>query len=261
MKQLSIFLMAVFLASDMAAMADSEVPRPIRLINLDTPVTLGRGVLSFLGDVRIFGAQEDVTYGTLQLGYGLHDDFDMMLRGSLAETKGFAGPGFTIRHGGTDVELLGKWRPRSYPHAAFTLGLSAPDTPAQNSVYLTAQALYQRPLGSHVVAHFAAKGVFVKDDPIVGIGGGGSLRLSDTLQLVADITGIVSGNNTRSVFTGGKMRREVWGFALRFRPHSNSNDLTVDVGVTNGTGGTTGFSLTPGLSGSAAVYVSLACRR
>jgi hypothetical protein len=246
-----------------AAQPDDEEDRLShdRLINLDTPATPARGVLTFRGDLRIFGAEEDLTYGTLQLGYGLRDNLQLMLRAGVAGEKDFTGPGFTIRHGGTDVELLAKWRPPNYPYWALALGVSIPSTPAQNGVNLTTQLLYQRPLGSNVIVSFVPKAVFVKDNPIVGIGGGMSVRLNDMVEVVGDITGIVSGNNTRSVLTGDRIRGEVWGVALRFAPRAASHGLTVDLGVTNGTGGTTGLSVTPGLSGSAAIYLSLTWRR
>ena len=245
------------------AQQNSDAGRPLgdRLINLDTPAMPPRGAVAFGGDLRVFGAQEDTTYGTLQLGYGLQDTVELLLRAGYAGTQEFAGSGFTIRHGGHDAELLAKLRTPQHPDWAVELGVSAPNTPAQNGTYLTTQFLYQRPLGSRATLVFVPKAVFVKDNPLIAIGGGASVRLGNTLQVIGDITGLVSGDNTRSIFSGDKQRGEVWGLALRFTSRSASHDVMVDLGVTNGIGGTTGFSLTPGLSGSAAVYLSILLRR
>src|SRR5579871_3826272 len=131
-----------------------------RLINLDTLAIPPRGALAFAGDFRVFGAQEDAAYGTLQLGYGLQSNIELLLRAGYAGAGAFAGPGFTIRHGGHDFELLTKLRASRHSDLAIELGVSAPDTPAQDGAYLTAQLLYRRPLGSCAALYFVPKAVF-----------------------------------------------------------------------------------------------------
>ena len=150
-------------------------------------------------------------HGTLQLGYGLRDNLPVMLRAGLASRESFGGPGFTIRHGGTDLELLAKWCPQTNARWAAEMGVSFPSAPAQDGVNLTALWLYSRALGDRLSLYLAPRAVFVEDNPIVGIGGGAYVRLTDTLEVIGDFTEIVAGDNTRSVYTGDKVRGEVWG--------------------------------------------------
>ena len=55
------------------------------------------------------------------------------------------------------------------------------------------------------------------------------------------------------------MRRDVYGAAVRFG--AADGRWNVDLGYANGTGSTTGFSLTPGLGGSGAFYIAFTARR
>src|SRR5437762_388078 len=65
---------------------DNEAPpRAERLINLDTPVVPMAKTWSFGGDIRFFRAQEDLTYGTIQLGYGLKEGIGVYVRGAFGE--------------------------------------------------------------------------------------------------------------------------------------------------------------------------------
>lgn len=255
-------LLSVLMVSGMSPLlaqptvaADSVLPE--RGINLDTPASPRTGDGSVLLDVRSFGSVESNTSGTLQLGYGVRDNLEVVLRGVLAAKKDFTGAGFTIRHGGTDIELMAKMRPPKSPNWAGTLGLSYPQTTAPSQTFVTTQLLYERPVGRIVTIQFAPKGVFGGSRSLVGIGGGARVRLGGSLELVGDITGIVSGNNTNSVLTGATTRSEVWALGLRYRPAKAKREFCVDLAVTNGLGGTTAMSMTPGLSGSAAVMLGV----
>jgi hypothetical protein len=235
-----------------------------RTVNLDSPTVTARSTTRLAGDVRLFGASEDLTYINLELGYGLRDNLELILRGAVGDVRTYSGSGFTIRHGGHDVELALKvgLRPSSERSAGTLLvGLSAPQTPAQNSVYPTLQLLSAFAVGSRTTLHFVPKAVFVEDDPIIGIGGGVTVRPGGAVDLTADLTGLISGNSTYSLISGKRTRGEVWGVMLRHRSVSSSGELAVELGVTNGIGRTTGFSLTPGLGGSAAVVLGLTWQR
>jgi hypothetical protein len=52
---------------------------------------------------------------------------------------------------------------------------------------------------------------------------------------------------------------DVYGAALRYL--TNNGTVAVDLGWTNGTGFTTGSSLTPGLGNSSAFYITLNFKR
>lgn len=232
-----------------------------RLVNLDTPGESVRGGVRFTGELRVFGASEDMLYGNLQLGYGASPSLEIVLRATLAERKTFNGDGFGIRHGGTDVELLGRLRSPRYPDWALEIGFSSAGTAAQDDLFLTAQALYQRGIGPRTTFFLAPKAVFIDSNALIGIGGGVAVRLAEGLEAVGDITGLVSGDNTYSVHSGGRTRGEVWGAALRYAPPRGNRDLVLELGVTNGLGVTTGMSMTPGLGGSAAVVLGATWRR
>ena len=52
----------------------------------------------------------------------------------------------------------------------------------------------------------------------------------------------------------------MWGIALRLKPTDDGRNRTIELGITNALGGTTGMSLTPGLGGSVAGFVAYGCR-
>ena len=66
-------------------------------------------------------------------------------------------------------------------------------------------------------------------------------------------------NRKQTRHNGNRKHRDVYGGALRFS--SSNGRVALDVGYANGTGRTTGTSLTPGLGGSGAFYVSLRVSR
>lgn len=245
------------------ARAQDEPPRlpPGRLINLDTPAIVEPRTFAFAADLRVFGSREDNVYGAVEARYGLRERIEVLLRFVGGEQKAFFGPGFRINYGGRDFEAAVKYQLEELPNAAVMVGFSAPRTPAQKEVVATAQFLYHRELGSRATVYFTPKAVFVEDNPLVGIGGGASVRISDDLEAVGDITGLVAGNNTRSIFTGAKQRREVWGVVVRYTPFREQDHFSVSVGATNGMGLTTGTSLTPGLGGSTAFTLGITYRR
>jgi hypothetical protein len=251
----------LLLSLSLAASAQERDPE-IRdsLINLESPTTPARHTFLLHGDGRVFGGHENTAYGTLQVRYGLQDNLEVALRGAVGGDKTFTGPGFTIRHGGHDFEVTVKYRlPRS-PHAALMVGISAPDTPSQNGVYGTSQLLFEHPVGTNTTLYFTPKAVFVPR-PIVGIGGGVRVRMSRSVQFVGDVTGIVIGDNTHDTITGSLQQDLLYGVGLRFTSHSPARDLVIDIGFTNTLGGTTGFSLTPGLGGSGAFMIGLTLQR
>lgn len=250
-------------AGTVTVRAQDEPPRlpPGRLINLDTPTVVAPKTFEFAADLRVFGSREDNVYGAIEARYGLQEQIEVLLRFVGGVQKTFFGPGFRMNYGGRDFEAAVKYRFEELPHAAVMVGFSAPRTPAQKEVVATAQFLYHRELGSRTTIYFTPKAVFVEDNPLVGIGGGASVRISDNLEAVGDIAGIVAGNNTRSIFTGAKQRREVWGVVIRYTPFREQDHLSVSVGATNGMGITTGTSLTPGLGGSTAFTLGITYRR
>jgi hypothetical protein len=210
--------------------------------------------------LRFFGSKQDGVFADLRLDYGLVTGLAAALRGTAGPRRVYGGGLFTIRHGGCDAELLLRYMPPGTQRCAVEIGVSLADTPAQKDLFPTVQLLHARDLGSGLTLNLAPRAVFIEDNTLVGIGGGLALRLTDTGELVADATAIVHGDNTYSTSTGARARRAVWGVALRMMPSGGDRHRTIEIGVTNALGGTTGMSLTPGLGGSLAGYASYGCR-
>ncbi|NLI01074.1 MAG: hypothetical protein GX446_16450 [Chthonomonadales bacterium] len=230
------------------------------VLNLDAPGCPDPGKTVWSGGVRIFGSKQDAKFGDLRLDYGVREGLALTLRGTAGERRTFVAPSFAIHHGGNDAELLLRYMPPQTPRCALEIGVSYADTPAQKDTFPTVQLLHQRPLSSTITLLLAPRAVFIEDNTLVGIGGGLAWKINDTGELVADVTGIVHGDNTYNTHTGERVRRAVWGVALRMRPENGDRQTTIDLGITNALGGTTGMSLTPGLGGSLAGFVAFGCR-
>ncbi|MEZ0327009.1 MAG: hypothetical protein ACAH95_14005 [Fimbriimonas sp.] len=207
-------------------------------------------------DFRAFSGREDLVYTGLGINYGLGNGLEGILRGSFAPNRTTG----LVRHGGSDVELAVKLRPQSgsSPYAVL-IGVALPNTSTQTKAVATAGLMAG--FGNEKIAGYLnPRAVFLDRNTLVGIGIGGSARLDKNLRLIADVTALVSGENTRDTATGQRLRRTIYGAALRYTASANY-DFTIDLGVANGTGSTTGFGLTPGLNNSAAVFLALTIRR
>jgi hypothetical protein len=234
-----------------------------RLATLETPGTVSSRQLEPAASVRFFNQPEGITYAGLSLRYGLRPNLEVGLRAETGATRSLATSGGTLRYGGQDVELFAKYDHGSYAGMRLggLVGVSVPNTPAQNQAALTLGASATGSVARNLDLTLNPRAVFLDDNTIVGVGIGGVYRVTDKIHVVGDWTGIVSGDNTRSVVTGARKRGDLWGAALRLTAPSGTDRVELDLGYTNATGGTTGFSLTPGLGDSAAFYVALRVRR
>jgi len=240
--------------------ADEETPPVGPCLNLDLPAAPEPGKTAVAAAVRIFGSKQDGVFADLRLDYGIRDGLAATLRGVSGPRKAYSGSSFTISHGGNDAELLLRYMPPQTPRCAIEVGVSYADTPAQKDVFPTVQLLHRHELGSVLTLVLAPRAVFIDDNTLIGIGGGLAWKLTDTGEIVADVTAIVRGDNTYNTHTGERARRAVWGVGLRMTPEGGDRETVIVIGVSNALGGTTGMSLTPGLGGSLAGYVSLGCR-
>ena len=235
-----------------------------RLVNVESATTTLKGSVSVGADVRFFDHPEEITYASAELRYGFMSNLELGIRGTAGGTRAFTtSSGPTVFHGGHDAELFGKYHVGTFgPVNVSALGgISFPNTPAQGSSAGTVSGIAAMRFGERITGYLNPRAVFVSGNSIVGIGVGGSVRVADNLHLVGDWTGIVSGDNTRSTADGSRIRRDVWGVALRFSHPSESYSVDVDLGWGNATGPTTGFSLTPGLGDASGLYVALRAHR
>jgi hypothetical protein len=240
---------------------EGEAKGPPRLVGVESPGPVperGRWTLSL--DGRFFGGVEDRVFGSGELVYGCSGTMELGVRGSYSDRGALVGPSFTIHHGGTDVEGFLRYRPAEYPGTSLQVGVAFPDTPAQRGAFVTVGGTAERALGSHVRLVLHPRIVFV-ERPIVGIGAGVSVKLSDRVEVVGDGTAVINGWNTYSVATGRTRAQPLWSGGVRVSLGGEGQGMWLTAGVTNALGATTGFGLSPGLGGSASAYVGLTVRR
>lgn len=226
-----------------------------KLVNMDTGAIPALNVVRLSNYGRFFGGNESLVYTGLQIDTGLAASWGLTVRGSFAKFKSFAAPTATIRHGGSDFETLVRYSVPTMQGVTVSLGSSVPNTPAQNKPFATAGVVFKAP-STKANLYVGASGVFRKDSTLIGLSGGAQAWLSPELSFVADVTLVTTGNNTFSTTTAQRQRRHVFGAGLRFSPNSPTLNATIDVGVTNAIGGTSGFALTPALGKSMALYIA-----
>lgn len=243
-----------------AQYAQSPLPSGAKLVNTDTTWVPKQNSWSLRADARLFGSSEKTVYGGLQLDAGVGNGFAVTLRGTAANFKSFDGTGFTIRHGGSDIEALVKYAVPQSNGLMIAAGGSLPNTPAQNKLFGVVEAAYRFPT-READFYLGGKEVFRKE-ALAGIFGGVDFRVAPGFDVVGDVTVPVTGHNTYSTDTGSLARRVVYGAAVRYSPAGNSKTtpFTVDVGITNGLGATTGFSLTPALGDSVGLFIAVGIR-
>lgn len=231
------------------------------LINLQTPMLLGNGHSSATIDLRYVGGYDKTIHGGLVLGYGISKGLEIDLLGSFSkwQSAGAFG-GSTIRFGGTDEELSVRYAvPGMEIPITVQAGLDYAQTPAQmDRVAGTLGASAGFATIQKVRLYLNPKAAFLDRNSLVGIGLGASVDLVPKVLLVADWTPVVAGDNTVSTSTGGLSRAQLYGVGLRFLDLWQGGSL--DIGVTNAAGVTTGSSLTPNLGNSPALYARFGYR-
>lgn len=260
-----------------SAWAQSATPPPASppstrlaptLVHLDTPDALPRHVFVGQLGLRAFGGDEDVSYFSMMAQMGLGDGWGVMVRATTGSKKSFTLSDGDIRHGGTDIEVVGKY---TFPQAldssgsitsAVLVGVAFPQTPAQSGDAIPTLGLSGSAVVSDRVTLFLnPRAVFIKDNILYGLGIGAEVRLTNGLALIGDVTPI-RGDNTRRTDDGSTESKAVYGVALRVtpRPRPDGSGFSLDIGYANGTGVTTGFAMTPGLNNSGSIYASLTYR-
>ncbi len=263
MKSLSIIAACTLLwgaSPEARAQDDLLLPTDSKLVNTENPSVLAKGTLTGTLEARALRGAEDLVYGGLALRLGLGRGLEGILRGAGAERKTFALPGGGgIRHGGTDVELALKYG-MSEPAksgVAGLIGISFAGTPAQSDPFMTLGFSAGIQASSTISLYANPRVVFIDDNIISGFGVGAQVRLSNQLSVIGDYTA-TSGSNTRSTATGALIQRDVYGVAIRYG--GAEGRYHIDLGYSNSTGATTGFSLTPSLGGAGSLYAALSGR-
>lgn len=197
------------------------------------------------GELRAFGGREATTYYSGQAEYGA-----LVLRAVGARRRIYERPGdATLLHGGADYEIAA--RHTFPPGVEGQIGVALSDTAEHHyQGHLTLRARWERPYGERVTFAVEPRAVVGNGGTLVGIGLGGTVKLTDALALVGDVTPIVSGDNNRDFRSGDSKRTTLYSIGLQATPLRHP-DLSVTIGATNALGVTTGTSLSSSLSGSA----------
>src|SRR5207249_8439349 len=122
--------------------AETHSEAASQLVNLEATQVMERGASGGRIDVRAFGGREALAYTSVGARIGVGSGWEGVIRGSFADRKTLAlASGATIRHGGSDVEVVAKRsseaiRSRSISVAGLA-GLSFPGTPAQKGSIFT----------------------------------------------------------------------------------------------------------------------------
>jgi hypothetical protein len=233
-------------------------------VNLETPFVTPHQTVALQAGLRFIEPPESIAFSSLTLRYGISTNLEAVLRGSTGATRDTqVTTGGVISHGGSDLELFAKYAltPSDRTGLAVLVGVSFPSTPAQNQAVATIGASGSFRINNRTTLFLNPRATLQDNNKTVGIGIGAETHLTGKLSLVGDWTGIASGMNTRDTANGNKIRRDIWGAALRWTAVSNTSVVSLDLGYGNGTGSTIGFGLTPGLANSAGFYIALAVRR
>lgn len=255
---------ALLIAAPALAEDTKEATGSAGSVNLESAQITKKHSASGRLDFRFFNEPEGIDYTSIGFRYGLAERVELGLRGTAASTRDFSVPaGGTISHGGNDLELFGKFGMSSSNRSALAgmVGVSFPGTPAQNRALATLGAVATFKMGDRAELLFNPRASLQEGNEIFGIGIGFDASLAKSLSVIADWTGIASGDNTRRTSDGSRTSRDIWGAALRWKSMSKQTEFAVDLGYGNAAGSTTGFSLTPGLGNSAAFYVAISARR
>jgi hypothetical protein len=265
LRHLSLFALLPLILSAKPVNAQTPLllplPKETSLVHLDTPAIPARGTFVTNLELRTFGGDEDLVYTGIGVQYGFGNGWSGLARGTFAgrENHSLFGGSAAIRHGGSEVELAAKYQPKATDRVAGLIGITFPDTSAQNDPTLTLGIAAGLPVGKSITLYTNPHVIFIKDNTLVGLGLGVRARLSDNLSLIADVTPLLTGDNTRSTDDGTREWRTIYGVGVRFT--NPKTPVSFELGFANGTGRSTGSSLTPGLGGSGAFYAGLTLRR
>ena len=255
-------------ALGVAASTYGQAPAPsgdLVLIGLRTPSLLDPDKswidLSFIG----YGGADELLRTNAWIAYGLAPGWQLDLRGSFAgngsdkgapvESDGFRVPsGENVKFGGSDGELLANYKlPIDVP-IVVRGGVAYVATPAQNDLLagvVSASIGYNLPYG--ISAYLEPKAVFLRDNSLVGIAVGATYEVAKNIELMGEWTPLVAGSNTINLTTGNWSRVQLFGAGLRFR--NVQPGLSIDLGVTNATGFTTGMSMTPSMGNVVGLFI------
>jgi hypothetical protein len=243
------------------------------LLGLTTPYFLTKGQVDAGLTFRAFGGDDKLLYSNLSVGYGLCKDFNLEFLGDFASNGSYttrfgdADDGLarassefdSILFGGSAGEVRVRYKlPTSFA-ATVQAGLAYSSTPAQEHRLATtvgATAGYR--LWDRVQVYAEPKAVILDSNSLVGLGLGASVYLVKGVVLEGEWTPMLSGQNSINTQTLARDQVQLYGVGLHFTQLVPR--WSFDLGYTNSTGSTTGFSLTPSLGNVGGLLVGASYR-
>ena len=250
----ALFLCSAGFASSLASAQSSGAVGDAKLLSLTTPSLLSKGETSLGLAFRGFGGSDKLLYTDVSAGYGLSQGLNLEFLGDFASDGSYTSGNGSIRYGGSDGEVRLRYKlPFSIP-ASVQTGLAYSATPAQeHRVAATVGASFGYSLGNHISIYAEPKAVILDTNSLVGLGLGATVGVTHGVELIGEWTPMLSGRNSIGTQTLGRDQVELYGVGLRFT--NLVRGWTLDVGYTNSTGSTTGFSLTPALGNTGGLLI------
>jgi hypothetical protein len=259
MKALIVCVAVAGIAASLSAQTPTSA-NDANLPGLTTPTVLGKSVGSVGVQVNAFGGTDKLIRTGFSLGYGFGCGFEADLLGTFARNSSLdLGSVGNIGYGGSSGELLIKYRlPISFD-ASIEAGLDDSNTPAQPAKVATVVGVSAGfPIAQGLSGYINPKLIALQSNTLVGISLGATYKIDRTFSIFGDWTPLVSGDNTLSSSTGDRQRVSLYSAGIRINNLAPKLDL--DLAVTNATGQTTGFSLTPNLGNTAGLYAGISYR-
>ena len=200
-------------------------------------------------DVRSFGNNEKLTYLSVSASQALCGCGDLWLQldGTFSKRTTLPGNGFTIAHGGSDVELLASYFPKQYP-IGLSLGVALPNTSSRSAeTDITYRAAYYIVKRDGAQVSIDSYGVATVS-PLFIVGMSGSYQLGAT-RFRASLGAPVRGNNSVSILSGQPNRVGLFSVGAEWKIGAIKGDC-FSLAVTNQLGWTTGMAATPALGGN-----------
>lgn len=210
----------------------------------------GPGQIDAKIGVSRLGAKENNTYLHYSFSKAVASGYRGELLGTFGSRKTYAGPGFNIRYGGSDVEA--RLHCEKNAQVQGYLGGAYVSTPAGKN-RLHGVAGLQFNLANNPTGRFDLVGRMAtrSKSTLIGVGFSANWQ-SPTYGASAEVLAVTGGPNTYNENTGIKQRRPVFRLGVN---RALKDGTVLELGVTNQMGRTTGGSLTPGLGKGVGIYL------
>ena len=151
------------------------------------------------------------------------------------------------------------YAPTRIPGLLLMAGASLPQTPKQKGAFIVSGAVFRFPFkGGN--AYLGSKSMIRQDSDLAAVTAGAEMEFQPGWSILCEYNAIYVGKNTFNL-AGQSKRVNTYSAALRYRFGSPEAGGFALLGITNALGSTTGFSLSPGLNNSNAIFLGVSITR